>query len=76
MALRWSDIDLAAGKLKVERSLEQTVQQVRVKEPKTRAGRRSISLDAFAVAELRAHKSPAKDFPGGAKDLNYLVTPA
>ena len=55
MALRWSDIDLATGKLKVERSLEHTVQQVRVKEPKTRAGRRSISLDAFAVAELRAH---------------------
>lgn len=56
-ALRWSDLNLDTGKLSVERSLEQTRQHgLRFKSPKTRHGRRTISLPAAAVSELRAHR--------------------
>jgi integrase len=55
-ALRWRDINLEAGKLSIERSLEQTRQHgLRFKAPKTRHGRRTISLPPAAVTELRGH---------------------
>lgn len=56
LALRWSDLDLDAGRLRVEVSLEETrAHGVRLKGPKTRNGRRTISLPAHVIAELRAH---------------------
>lgn len=54
-ALRWQDIDLDRGMINVERSLEQTRKGLRVKSPKTTRGKRTISLAAAVVAELRAH---------------------
>jgi integrase len=56
LALRWQDIDLDAGRLTIERSLEQTTAGgVKPKSPKTRAGRRTISLPPRLVAELQTH---------------------
>jgi integrase len=56
LGLRWQDVDLDAGRLTIERSLEQTTAHgIRVKGPKTRHGRRTISLPAHLVAELRQH---------------------
>ena len=55
LALRWSDVDLDGAKLRVEQSLEQTRAGLRFKSPKTKHGRRSITLPASLVAELRAH---------------------
>jgi integrase len=56
LALRWQDVELDAGRLRIETSLEQTrAHGIRVKAPKTRKGRRTISLPAHAVAELRLH---------------------
>jgi integrase len=55
LALRWQDIDLDRAKVTVARSLEQTKAGLRFKEPKTVHGRRTISLPATAVTELRAH---------------------
>ena len=55
LGLKWSDIDLAQGLLKVDRTLEQTKEGIRVKPPKSKAGRRQISLPLFVVNELRAH---------------------
>jgi integrase len=55
LALRWRDIDLDGLVLRVERSLEQTKAGLSFKSSKTRHGRRSISLPASAVAELREH---------------------
>jgi integrase len=55
LALRWQDLDLDAGILRVERSLEQTKAGLRVKAPKTRHGRRAISLPDFLIGELRSH---------------------
>jgi integrase len=54
-ALRWDDIDLDGGKLRVERSLEQTNAGLAFKAPKTKAGRRVVSIPASIVAELREH---------------------
>jgi integrase len=53
LALRWRDVDLDAAILRVEQSLEQTKAGLRFKSPKTRHGRRSITLPASAVTELR-----------------------
>ena len=55
LALRWQDIDLESARITVARSLEQTAAGLRFKEPKTRHGRRTISLPASAVSELRRH---------------------
>jgi integrase len=54
--LRWSDIDLNAATVRIERSLEQTKAGLRIKSPKTAAGRRTVSLPTFAVAALRNHR--------------------
>jgi len=56
LALRWCDVDLDAGRLRVEQALEETqAHGIRVKAPKTRNGRRTIALPASTVAELRVH---------------------
>jgi integrase len=54
-ALRWSDVDFDGGKIRVERSLEQTNAGLTFKAPKTKAGRRTISIPVSVAAELRAH---------------------
>jgi integrase len=56
LGLQWGDVDLDAGTLRVERSVEETRSSLRLKSPKTRAGRRNISLPPDTVAMLRAHK--------------------
>jgi integrase len=56
LALRWSDVDLDAGRIQVERSLEQTDKHgLRIKAPKSARSRRSISLLPAVVSELRTH---------------------
>jgi integrase len=50
------DLDLDAGKLRVERSIEKTKAGLLVKSPKTRHGRRLITLPASAAAVLREHR--------------------
>jgi integrase len=58
LGLQWGDIDLdgPTSSLRVERSVEETKAGLRLKPPKTRRGRRSITLPAEAVAMLRAQK--------------------
>lgn len=56
LALRWEDIDLDGAKVRVERALEETAAGLRFKAPKTRNGRRTISLPPSAVGALRAHR--------------------
>ena len=56
VALKWSDIDLDRGTMNIERSLEQTSAGIRIKPPKTQAGKRTISLPSFTVEALRKHK--------------------
>lgn len=56
LGLQWGDIDLDNGTLRIERSIEETKAGLRVKPPKTKRGRRNITLPLDAVAMLRAHK--------------------
>jgi len=57
LALEWGDVDLDRGTLRVERSVEETrAGGLRVKPPKTRHGRRTITLPSETVAMMRAHK--------------------
>ena len=56
LGLQWGDVNLEAATLQVERSVEETNAGLRMKAPKTKRGRRQISLSAETVAMLRAHK--------------------
>jgi integrase len=49
------DFNPDVGTISIERSLEQTKAGLRFKPPKTKHGRRTISIPPFLVAELRAH---------------------
>jgi integrase len=56
LGLQWGDIDLDVGTLRVERSVEETKAGLRLKPPKTKRGRRNITLPVEALSMLRAHK--------------------
>jgi integrase len=55
LALRWSDIDLKAGSLTVNQSLERIKGRFEFKSPKTKTSRRTITLPAITVEALREH---------------------
>ena len=55
VALRWSHIDLAASKMMVVESAEQTAAGIRYKPPKSGRGR-TVALSAMVTAELRQHR--------------------
>ena len=55
LGLRWQDVDFNAGTLRIAQSLEQTKAGLRLKSPKTKHGRRTITIPPAIVAELRAH---------------------
>jgi integrase len=55
LALRWKNVDLDLGVLRVVQSLEQTKTELRFKDTKT-SRNRAITLPAFAVEELRRLK--------------------
>lgn len=56
IGLRWKDVDLDNGRLRVVQTITQTRSKVTVGEPKTASGRRSIALDPATVAVLREHR--------------------
>jgi len=55
-ALTWNTLDLDAGTVRVEHSLEQTKAGLRIKSPKSRHGKRTISLPANVVDIMREHR--------------------
>jgi integrase len=56
LGLRWCDVDLDGGSLRVEQSLEQTKRGGLVfKAPKTRHGRRTVTLAPSTITVLREH---------------------
>jgi integrase len=57
MGLKWSDIDFDARKLRIDRTVEKTTAHgLRLKQPKTRHGRRTITLPDGAVEVLKEHR--------------------
>lgn len=64
LGLQWPDLDLGAGSLSVRRALVRTKGEgLRLKRTKTRAARRTVSLPAFAVEALRAHREGHRNDP-------------
>jgi integrase len=57
LGLRWTDVDLDAGKLAVRRALKVTDHRLDFGPPKNKASRRSARLNKTATAALRAHKA-------------------
>ena len=55
-AVAWGAVNLDAATVRVERSLEETKQGLRLKPPKTKHGHRTISLPANVVQVLREHR--------------------
>jgi integrase len=55
LGLRWTDVDLDVGVLRVAQVRVRAGNQVIVGEPKTARGRRTIALDPATVATLRQH---------------------
>jgi integrase len=57
LALRWCDLDLPGKRLRVAQAIEQTTKHgLRVKEAKSEAGRREISLPDIVVEALEEHR--------------------
>jgi integrase len=60
LALHWNCVDFDRGVLKVREALEQTkAQGIRFKPPKSKAGRRDITLPDMLVEVLRDHRKEA-----------------
>ena len=56
LGLRWTDVDLAVGRLTINRSLTVVDGALVWSSPKTARSRRSLSLDPETVAVLRSHR--------------------
>jgi integrase len=61
LGLRWSDVNLDAGRISVVRTLTVVRAEVMVSEPKTAKGRRSVALDPATVAQLRIHRRKQRE---------------
>lgn len=57
LGLQWSDVDFEASMLKVQRALYRVRGEWVVVEPKTRAGRRTISLPREALDDLSRQRA-------------------
>jgi integrase len=56
LGLRWSDLDLPAGRLSIVQTVIAVNHEVRIGSPKTARGRRTVALDQGTVAVLRRHR--------------------
>jgi integrase len=56
LGLRWSDVDLDTGRVRIVQTVIQIRGAVSMGEPKTDRGRRAITLDDGTVAALRTHR--------------------
>jgi integrase len=57
LALKWEDVDLERGMLRVRRTLTRERGRVFLGEPKTKNSRRSFKLTTASVETLRTHLS-------------------
>jgi integrase len=76
LAVRWQDVDFAAGVIHVRRSLNETKAGVTFKEPKSRRGRRPITLPCLAIEMLEKHReaqAAVKNALGTDYQVNNLI---
>lgn len=56
LGLRWSDVDLDGGTLRVSKALQRVAGTLQFVEPKSRSSHRVLALPAAAQAALRTHR--------------------
>jgi integrase len=56
LGLRWSDLNLTAGRMSIVQTVIAVNHEVRIGSPKTARGRRTVALDQGTVAVLRRHR--------------------
>jgi integrase len=56
LGLRWSDVDLTAGRASIVQTVIAVNHEIRIGSPKTARGRRTVVLDPGTVAVLRRHR--------------------
>ena len=71
MALRWEDVDLASGVIRVERSWDSKSKLI--VEPKSRAGRRQVPIATALQDYLVEHVEKGGQLNGGSEDFGRRV---
>ena len=61
LGLKWADVDLDVGTISIQRSLEEIRGQHKLKEPKTKRGRRHVSLSKHARDVMVDHRKRMDD---------------
>lgn len=56
LGLRWSDLDLAAGRASISQTVIMVHHDIQIGAPKTARGRRTVALDPGTVLALREHR--------------------
>ncbi len=56
LAVRWSDLDLATGRVRITGSVQRIGGEIRRVDPKTERARRQVTLPTFAVERLKRHR--------------------
>jgi integrase len=56
LGLRWADVNLDLGRIRIVRSLQRTKEGLTALDPKTDRARREISLPSFVTERLRRHR--------------------
>jgi integrase len=81
LALRWTDLDVAAKTLRIERTIDETEKHgMRIKPPKTKRGLRTIQIDDDLIAILMTERERhlriiAGVDDGAAVDLSLVKFP-
>lgn len=57
LGLRWSDVNLETGKIRITQTVTRPAGKVTVGEPKSDRSRRTMSIDLVTMAELRRHRA-------------------
>jgi len=69
LALRWSDLDIEKKTLRIERAVEQTSEYgLAIKEPKTKRGKRTITIDDDLIDLLVAEREKLQRMQAGVPD--------
>jgi integrase len=78
LGLRWQDVDLSAGTLRVSKQLQRIDGEFKLVEPKTSRSRRTLALPATAIYELKDHCLKQRDerMAAGARwsDMDLVFT--
>jgi integrase len=69
LGLKWKDIDLDRGKIRVVRSLARTNEKgLFLKEVKTQKSKRQVSITSYLINKLKLHKEKQDKLYGGAQN--------